>query len=281
MIEPMLCEGSELFDDDDYSFEIKWDGERAILFIANGKVEIQNRRGKTITYRYPELQAISGKIEAEAEATGRLKRVLDLTGRQATLDGEIVVLRDGRSDFDLLAQRSHLEKKFDIELRSKKIPVTFMAFDILNIEGQDLTREPLRKRQQILIEEFKEIDGIFRHSAPLIGKGSDLFQMVKSRNLEGLVAKHRESPYVQRRSPYWKKIKYEKTADVTVTSYTVNNAGIRVANDSGFGCQVAGYHAPLLKQIIDAQGFAVIEVKFLNLTPNGKLRMPTYKGVKK
>lgn len=280
---PMLCETSDIFDDEDYSFEIKWDGERAILFIANGKVEIQNRRGKMITYRYPELQAISGRATPSNNySDGRTKRIVDVElGKTATLDGEIIVLTEGRSNFDLLAQRSHLENKFDIELRSAKIPVTFMCFDILNLEGQDLTGEPLRKRQQILFSEFKEIDGIFKHSAPLIGTGEELFEMVKQRNLEGLVAKHRASPYLQRRSPYWKKIKYEKTADVTVTSYTVNNAGIRVANDSGFGCQASGYHAPLLKQIIDTEGFAVIEIKYLNLTPNGKYRMPTYKGVKR
>lgn len=262
MISPMLCEPCEkIFDSPDYSFEVKYDGERAVLFIANGKLIIQNRRGVDISYRYPELSHIPN-------------------GKTATLDGEICLFDEqGRSDFDLLAQRSHLQKKFDIELRSQRMPVTFMAFDILSLEGQDLTKLPLIERREILYREFKTMPR-FTIALPLIGSGLDLWEIVKQHNLEGLVAKHLQSPYLERRSPYWKKIKYEKTTDVTVTGYTVNNAGIRVHNDTGFGCQVTGFQHQAVKQRIDTQGHAVIEVKFLNLTKNNKLRMPTFKGLK-
>ena len=155
-----------------------------------------------------------------------------------------------------------------------------MAFDILNFDNQDLTALPLIERREILYREFKR-QPFFNLALPLIGNGIDLFEHeVKQYNLEGLVAKHLQSPYVERRSPYWKKIKYEKTTDVIVTGYTVNPAGIRVENDSGFGCQVTGFQHKEVKERIDTQGHAVIEVKFLNLTKNNKLRMPTYKGMK-
>ncbi len=270
MIAPMLCKPEKPFNDNRYSFEIKYDGERALLFLANGKLTIQNRRGDDVTYRYPELKEIAN-------------------GKAATLDGEVVIFDEtGKSSFDLLAQRSHIQRKFDIEIRSKKLPVVYVCFDILSFDGQDITRLPLSERRSILYREFKPIFNgkieIFRWSLPLDkeGKGIALFEQAKELNLEGLVAKLDSSPYLPgKRSPYWKKMKNIKTADVTVTAYRINPSGIRVENADGFGCQVAGYHAKPVKERIDKQGYAVIEVNYLNLTAaNNRMRMPTYKGLK-
>lgn len=274
-MEPMLCESATIFDDDAYEFEVKWDGERAILFIAQGRVKIQNRRGKDITFRYPELQKLGGALENK-----NFGRVVDMESKDAIIDGEIIMLDDaGNSDFQALGSRSHLEKRFDIELRSALAPVTFVAFDLLSLEGQDLTQEPLSKRRLILAKEFPS-NGRLKLSEALKGKGPDLFRIAQNKNWEGLVAKRLDSPYVNRRSPYWLKIKNEKTEDITVTGYTVNNAGLRLHNDTGFGVQCAGAQSQGVKEIIDRQGYAIIEVKYLNRTKANKLRMPTFKGVK-
>ena len=96
----------------DYLFEIKWDGERAIAFVENGKiVRLQNRRLQDVSTRYPEI--IGSSIEA----------------KEAILDGEIVFLdRDGKPSFSKLAQRSHVQDPFKIRLLSKAMPVTYVTF---------------------------------------------------------------------------------------------------------------------------------------------------------
>lgn len=267
-VKPMLCESAEAFDSDEYQFEVKYDGERAVLF-TNSTLLIQNRRGVDVTYRYPELKNV-------------------LNGKNAVLDGEIVVFENGVSSFDKLAQRSHLQKAFDIQLRMAKIPVTYVAFDILEIEGQDLKAMKLTDRKEILFREFKPIAGLFEWGIPLDkeGKGVALFEMAKQKGLEGLIAKHIDSPYQEgRRSPYWKKIKNVKTVDLIVVRYTENNAGIRLESaDSGAfpstAIQCSGAQSKLVKHLIDKHGGAFVEVKYLNITEGGRLRMPTFKGLK-
>jgi ATP-dependent DNA ligase len=268
-ISPMLCQPSQPFDDDDYSFEVKFDGERAILFFENGKVFIQNRKGNDITFRYPELQQLAN-------------------GRRAILDGEIVVFDSlGKSDFNLLEQRSHLENRFDISLRMKTYPVTYVTFDTLSFDNEDLTNQPLSNRREILYKQFTPIVGVFQWSLPLDkeGRGKALFEDAKRLGLEGIVGKKIDSPYmIDRRSPFWKKCKIEKTVDMVFTKYTVNNAGIRVENEAGIAVQVSGYHAPAVKKEVDEKGSVLIEVIHRTVgsdrTKNGKLRMPTFKTMK-
>jgi len=264
-IKPMLCEPSEAFDSDKYLFEIKFDGERALFHFDKGSLIIQNRRGDDITFRYPEFFSLAN-------------------GKQGIVDGEIVAFdSEGKSNFDLLAQRSHLQKQFDIAIRAKKIPLIFMAFDILKFDNEDLTKLPLTKRREILYKEFPPSIGLFQWSLPLDkeGRGIALFQMAKELDLEGIVAKHIDSPYVpNHRGAYWKKIKNVKTIDMIFTKYTINNAGIRIENEEGIAVQVAGKNAPAVKKEIDEKGVVLIEVKYLNKTKYGKLRMPTFKELK-
>jgi ATP-dependent DNA ligase len=264
-VNPMLCEPAAAFDDDNYLFEVKFDGERAVLFmIQNPKAVtiIQNRRGVDITYRYPEIQNLN-------------------FGRNAVLDGEIVVFDEqGVSNFDRLSQRSHLQKAFDIELRMKKIPVTFMAFDLLELDGEDLMQKPLHERKRLLYQEFAPIPGRFEFGLALDkeGKGKALFEMAKVRGLEGLVGKHIDSPYLQgKRSSYWKKIKNTKTVDVVFVKYEVNPAGIRLESADGTPCQCSGRQSHAVKAAIDRDGQVLVEVKYLNKTAkNDRLRMPTF-----
>lgn len=260
---PMECEESLPFDDDNYSFEVKFDGERSLLFFEKGNLFIQNKNGVDVTYRYPELQSLAD-------------------GKEAVVDGEIVIFdENGKSDFELLAQRSHLQKKFDIELRMKKLPVVFMSFDVLSFANEDITKLPLTRRREILFQEFTPRPNLFHWSLAYKGfNGKALFEQAKMLNLEGIIGKHIDSPYLEgRHSPYWKKVKNTKTVDMVFTKYTVNNAGIRVENERGIAVQVSGRNALVAKREIDEKGKVLIVVKYLNLTKNGKLRMPTCKEV--
>lgn len=262
---PMLCEPSPPFDDDNYSFEIKWDGERSVLFFEPGKLLIQNREGVDVTYRYPELQRLAN-------------------GKNAILDGEICVISANKpgGDFELLAQRSHLQKKFDIELRMTKLPVIFIGVDILSFDNTSLVDLPLIERREILYKYFPPVPPVFQWSLPLDkeGKGTILFEQAKAIPLEGIIGKRLDSPYLGRRSPYWKKCKILYTMDLEFKTYTVNNAGIRIEREDGIKVQVAGGNSRIVRKRIDERGSALIEVEYLNLTKNGKLRQPTFKTLK-
>jgi ATP-dependent DNA ligase len=264
----MLCEPSPPFDSDEYLFEIKWDGDRAIIHYANNDILIQNRRGEDVTFRYPELKNILPGFAC----------------RDAIVDGEICGLdENGKSRFTLVQQRSHLEKKFDIELRAKKIPMTFIAFDLLSYDDLDIRKLPLTGRRERLYDIFKPIPpfSLWSLSCEKEGRGTLLFRQAEALGLEGIVGKKLDSPYLEgRRSPYWKKCKCQKTKDLWFSQYTVNNAGIRVEDENGNPCQVAGHWAREVKEKIDTQGKCLIEVKYLEETENGRLRQPTFKAMK-
>ena len=267
MIKPMLCEPSQPFDSDDWLVEIKWDGERGLVYYENGKIILQNRRGIDITYRYPELQ----------------RAVVGMKCSSAIVDGEIVVLQEGKSRFNLLAQRSHLQNPFDIELRMKRFPVTFMAFDILEVNGEGVIGHTLEARKELLYAMTAPVPGIFMWSLPLDkeGRGTVWYEEAKRLGIEGIVAKHRKSPYlVGKRSQYWKKTKVIRTVDMWFTRYTINNAGVRVEDQEGNSCQVAGHHAVKVKETIDKNGRALIEVRHMEVTEAGRLRQPTFKALR-
>src|SRR3990172_3178059 len=105
-IHPMLAKSSPPFDSENHTFELKWDGTRCIAFLDRDNVRLQNRRLLDITYRYPEFQELNKKLNVKS----------------AALDGEIVVLENGRPDFERLQQRQHIEDPWKIEILSGLIP---------------------------------------------------------------------------------------------------------------------------------------------------------------
>jgi ATP-dependent DNA ligase len=105
-----------------------------------------------------------------------------------------------------------------------------------------------------------------------------LFQQAEKLGLEGIVGKLLSSPYLPgKRSPYWVKCKCEKVREMYFNKYTVNNAGIRVEDENEIAVQVSGHQSEAVKKEIDEKGKVLIEVKYLNVTENNRLRMPTFK----
>ncbi len=174
-IKPMLAEASESFDSRQHLFEIKWDGTRCISFI-DGKLVLQNRRLIDITKRYPEI-----KIEIKA--------------KQAVLDGEIVVIRKGMPDFYMLQQREHIDDALKISLLSKRMPASYIVFDILFIDEKEITHLPLLERKKILAEALVENEHVYL-SDYILGEGRKYFEEAVKRGLEGVMAKDIESPYL-------------------------------------------------------------------------------------
>ena len=167
-VDPMLCTlTKEVIEDEKYLYELKWDGYRIISYVQKGKVRMDSRSALDYTNKYPILSSA----------------LRDL-GRDLVLDGEVVVFNEeGRPDFDAL-------QKYD----GQDAPLSYCLFDILWLDGFDLKQLALTERKQILQELLKK-NKILRYTDSF-DNGQELYKWVNEKNLEGIVAKLKDSPYV-------------------------------------------------------------------------------------
>jgi ATP-dependent DNA ligase len=187
----MLAQPGTPFDSDDFLFEVKWDGARALAFIEEGSFRLLSRQGLDRRARYPELAGL---------AHGPAGTVLD---------GEIVVLQNGQPDFRRLQAREQTRTPLRIRLASQACPVTYVVFDLLYEAYRPLLAYSLTRRRQRL-ERLVERLAMpqVAVSAGIVGAGRALFQEVCRRGLEGMVAKRLSSRYQPgRRCEAWRKIK--------------------------------------------------------------------------
>ncbi len=294
-IRPMLAVlQPEPFDSEDHIFELKWDGTRALAFVsADGARRFQNRRLYDISHRYPEIE-------------------VDVDGHKAILDGEIVVMRDGKPSFMGLQDREHASSPFTIRLRSKESPATYVVFDILYRDGTDLTALPLMERKSILRETVRPTRTVTL-SDHIERDGKAYYGAVLERGLEGVIAKRKESRYaIGRRTRDWLKIKKRESIDAIVCGLT-QGEGVREDTfgslilglydgdamryigrvGTGFGddlrrdllrrCEALRGERPFAKEpdMTEPVKFwtrpaLVVEAKFLEMTPDGMLRAPSF-----
>ena len=197
-IKPMLATlVDEPFDDQDWVYEVKWDGYRALGFINNGKVELLSRNNKSFNDKFYPI----------------VKR-LEAWKISAVVDGEILVLNEkGISDFGSL---QNWRSEADGEL-------VFYVFDLLWYEGKSLTDVPLSQRQQILSEVLPTDDDSIRLSKVFSANGIEFFHAAEKMGLEGIIAKKAGSTYAANvRSREWLKIKVSKRQEVVIGGYTKN-----------------------------------------------------------
>jgi len=202
-IEPMLATLAEHpFSDPNWLFEIKWDGVRALAWIADGVVTLRSRNNVDITKRYPELAVLLKAFAA----------------REAILDGEVVALdARGRGDFGSLQERMHV--RAPSESLISRMPVVYFAFDLLYCDGYDLREAPLLERKQLLQRLLQTSERV-RYADHQVEHGKELFELAKETGLEGIVAKRADSPYVSDRSTNWVKLKVTQTLDAVVGGWT-------------------------------------------------------------
>ncbi len=204
----LLNEVKEPFDDDDYIYELKLDGIRCMAYIEPKSVTLQNKRFKDLTDIYPELSDMCKCVK---------KRVI--------LDGELVVLTDGKPAFYALQKRSLMGDKFKISIAAKKNPVQFVAYDILYYDGKDLTDKPLLGRKEMLSKNVKEGFNL-SISRYVSTKGVAFFKLAKKENLEGIVAKKKDGLYyIGKRTSEWIKIKVMQDEDLLVLGYQPDEEG--------------------------------------------------------
>ena len=278
--------------------EVKWDGMRVLVEIRDGRLRLWSRNEKDVTVTFPELHALAG------------------FGRDVLLDGEVVAFLDGLPVFGALADRMHVGNPRRAAALAETNPVTLLLFDLLRLDGTDVTGRPLSERRRML-EDLELVDVHWQVPATY-DDGEMLLEATKQQRLEGIVSKKRDSLYFPgRRTADWLKHPHRR-----VESYVVG--GWRLETDSAsrigavlvgeptedgllyrgrVGSGIAGkegqrllgvlerFHtdvSPFADDVprVDATGTTwvrpevVVEIAALGLTPGKRLRQPSYRGVR-
>jgi bifunctional non-homologous end joining protein LigD len=196
---------------DEWLHEIKFDGYRTLCRIQSGRVKFFTREGKDWTHRFGKLGAAAAGLPVD----------------QAWLDGEIVVVeKDGATNFQSLQEA----------LGSNQTDrLTYFLFDLLHIDGYDLTRAPLLARKNILAKVLQDAAGPVRFSDHIVGRGEALYHRACRLGLEGVISKQKESPYRSGRSREWVKTKCHASQEFVIGGFT-DPAGSRM----GLGALLLG-----------------------------------------
>lgn len=206
-IKPMLigAEG-EPFDSADYIYELKLDGERCIAYLSESGTELRNKRNLRMLPKVPELSDIHKQVK-----------------KTCILDGELIVIKEGVPDFFEIQRRSLMSNKFKIELAAKKYPASFAAFDILYYDGEPVVDKPLMERKKLLAKAFRENEKLAL-SRYVETAGTALYDLAKQQNLEGVVAKKKNSLYkLDTRTKEWIKIKFLQDEDFVICGYVIKD----------------------------------------------------------
>lgn len=192
------------FNEPGWVFQVKWDGVRMLALWEDGQVHLTNRRGANRTKQYPEVAGL-GKILP----SGTL------------LDGELVVLAEGKPQFDLILRRDQRRQAFAIRQSVEQWPVSYAVFDLLYWRGNDIRSWPLAKRQSALADIWPSNCSQL-HLVESFPKGEELFAAVGRLGWEGIVAKHGQSAYTPGKTRSdWRKIKHWRYITCVVGGYTL------------------------------------------------------------
>ncbi len=207
-IDPMLSELSDKVPGDDYHYEIKWDGIRALIALEDGQFRIRTRNQNDITRQFPELHA----PEAFRATCG-------------LFDAEIVCLdENGRPEFKKVINRLQTSADTDIQRKSKSQPVFCYLFDCLYLDGRAIVNEPIERRYEWLADAVKK--GTNYRLSEMFEDGEALFKAAREHNLEGIMAKKKEGSYYPgKRSNLWQKIKVRESDECIVIGYTKGKGG--------------------------------------------------------
>jgi bifunctional non-homologous end joining protein LigD len=199
---PMLAKvAEEAFSDKGWVFEVKWDGFRAIAYVEE-PFSLKSRNGKELKNNFPELQE------------------LNKLASKIVVDGEIIVMREGKPDFQSLLERGQAVSAGEIQRQSTRAPAVYIVFDILEKDGKPLTKLPLMERKTILKDSLREGANVLLCDF-IEEKGEAYFQLAVEKGLEGVVAKKKDSQYEEGlRTGSWLKIKKLKTCDCVIFGYT-------------------------------------------------------------
>ena len=208
---------------DDWLHEVKWDGMRVLARVADGAVTLTSTNGIDATTRFPELAGLG-----------------EACGCDAVLDGEVVAFDGaGRPDFGLLQQRMHIANAVEAKRRAAEQPVSLALFDVLWLDGHDLTGVPLQRRRALL-EDLIDPTPAWRVPAAH-EDGPALLEFARDKHLEGIVSKQIDSTYAPgKRSSQWRKIKVRCEQEFVVGGWWPGEGN----RTGGLGSLLVGVHDP-------------------------------------
>jgi bifunctional non-homologous end joining protein LigD len=218
-MEPMLATLTDRrFSDENWIYERKLDGERCLAYRSPDGVRLMSRNRKNLNLQYPEVVDVLGKTKSDS----------------FVLDGEVVAFDDGVSSFSRLQQRMHVEDPDRVQQSS--VPIFYYVFDLLYLDGYDLTQLPLRERKRMLKQAFTFHDPL-RFVQHRNQEGEAYFKEACAKGWEGIIAKDARAPYVRGRSQDWLKFKCVNRQEFVIGGYTEPHGG-RI----GFGALLVGYY---------------------------------------
>ncbi|MFZ5849288.1 MAG: non-homologous end-joining DNA ligase [Actinomycetota bacterium] len=297
---PMLASrGTSVPTGSGWVHEVKWDGMRVLAQVRDGRLTLWSRNENDVTVSFPELQDVGV-----------------LAGRDVMLDGEVVAMADGVPRFSALADRMHVSSAARARTLARTNPVTLIVFDLLRLDRRDLTGEPLTTRRAAL--EDLGIGSAHWQVPPVYDDGAMLLTATEQQGLEGIVSKRRASRYhFGRRSKDWLKFPHRPTLSYVVGGWrretgSDSRLGALLVGAPGpqglsyrgrVGSGITGKHALQLLELleplhadespfcdevpkVDATGTVwvrpevVVEIAALGVTNGGRLRQPSYQGVR-
>ncbi len=218
--EPMLATLThERFSDPDWIYERKLDGVRLLVFRKDGDVRLRTRNRKDRGSTYPELVA-----------------ALEGDGPDLVADGEVVAFDGDVTSFSRLQERIQIQDEEEARERAREVAVKLYLFDLLHVDGHDITDVPLRGRKRVLRESFEWEDPL-RFTAHRNEEGEAFWAEACEKGWEGVMAKDARGPYLHTRSKKWLKFKCGHRQELVVGGFT-EPEGKRV----GFGALLLGYH---------------------------------------
>lgn len=206
LVEPMLATLTrETPDSDQYLYEVKWDGIRALVSLDDGALTIRSRRQRDITHLFPELAVSDGAFHANT----------------ALFDTEIVCLEgEGHPSFSKVIKRIQQRSDGAIHRASTRSPAVCYVFDCLYLDGRPIVAEPLVRRREWMADAVRK--GTPYRVSEAVAEGPQLFRAAAEMGLEGIMAKERLSTYAAgRRSRQWLKVKSRQTTDCIIIGYTM------------------------------------------------------------
>jgi len=206
-----------------WAFEMKWDGLRALAYVTGDGVRLVSRTGRDITHAYPELAGLGAAVRAAG-------------AERAVLDGEIVALTAApdpavissswRPSFEALQQRMNLSSADDVRLLAARVPVTYLAFDLLSLNGHALLDLPWFQRRGLLEELRLQGASWLTPPAFMTETARDVQAASVQQGLEGVVAKRQASRYEPgRRSSSWIKVKNVRRQEAVVGGWQPGEGG--------------------------------------------------------
>jgi bifunctional non-homologous end joining protein LigD len=199
---------------DDWLHELKFDGYRMVCHLQRGKSRFWSRNQKDWTEKFPNLS--------------KALKALPVTA--AILDGEVIVVdKAGRSSFQKLQQ----------SMKGGAATFIFQIFDLIYLDGYNLTRVPLRERKALLEDLLSGVDakGPLRYSDHVMGDGNRFFKQACAYGIEGIVSKLADCPYESTRSRSWLKVKCTKRQEFVIAGYTPSKKDF-----PGFGSLILGVY---------------------------------------